>query len=454
MLKIYNTLKKEEQVFTPIEPGKVRMYSCGPTVYNYAHIGNLRSYVFADILKRTLQYENLEVKHVINITDVGHLVSDGDDGDDKMTKALKREGLPMTIEAMKSVALKYEAAFIEDLQKLNIKLPDQFPRATDHIAEDIEIINELESKGFVYKTGDGLYFDTSKDGNYGTLGGLSDENVARVETNSEKKSPRDFALWKFNDELGWDTPWGKGFPGWHIECSGMSMKYLGEHFDIHTGGIDHIPIHHNNEIAQSENATGKQYVNYWLHNAFLNVDNQKISKSLGNDIYLRTLEEKGFSAIDYRYLLLQANYRYPINFTWESLEASQTALKKLKNVFLELGTDEGVINHAYTKRFMEEMDKNLNTPQALAILWQLVKDEDMLLADKKATLLDFDKVLGLGMDTWTRDEIPDEVLVLARERNTARLSKDWTKSDTLRDQITKLGYEILDKGEDFEIRKI
>ena len=454
MLKIFNTLKKEEQVFTPIEPGKVRMYSCGPTVYNYAHIGNLRSYVFADISKRTLQYENLEVKHVINITDVGHLVSDGDDGDDKMTKALKREGLPMTIEAMKSVALKYEAAFIEDLQKLNIKLPDQFPRATDHIAEDIEIINKLESKGFVYKTGDGLYFDTSKDGNYGTLGGLSDENVARVETNSEKKSPRDFALWKFNDELGWDTPWGKGFPGWHIECSGMSMKYLGEHFDIHTGGIDHIPIHHNNEIAQSENATGKQYVNYWLHNAFLNVDNQKISKSLGNDIYLRTLEEKGFSAIDYRYLLLQANYRYPINFTWESLEASQTALKKLKNVFLELGTDEGVINHAYTKRFMEEMDKNLNTPQALAILWQLVKDEDMLLADKKATLLDFDKVLGLGMDTWTRDEIPDEVLVLARERNTARLSKDWTKSDTLRDQITKLGYEILDKGEDFEIRKI
>ena len=454
MLKIYNTIKKEEQVFTPIEPGKVRMYSCGPTVYNYAHIGNLRSYVFADILKRTLQYENLEVKHVINITDVGHLVSDGDDGDDKMTKALKREGLPMTIEAMKSVALKYEAAFIEDLQKLNIKLPDQFPRATDHIDEDIEIINKLESKGFVYKTGDGLYFDTSKDGNYGTLGGLSDENVARVETNSEKKSSRDFALWKFNDELGWDTPWGKGFPGWHIECSGMSMKYLGEHFDIHTGGIDHIPIHHNNEIAQSENATGKQYVNYWLHNAFLNVDNQKISKSLGNDIYLRTLEEKGFSAIDYRYLLLQANYRYPINFTWESLEASQTALKKLKNVFLELGTDEGVINHAYTKRFMEEMDKNLNTPQALAILWQLVKDEDMLLADKKATLLDFDKVLGLGMDTWTRDEIPDEVLVLARERNTARLSKDWTKSDTLRDQITKLGYEILDKGEDFEIRKI
>ena len=454
MLKIYNTLKKEEQVFTPIEPGKVRMYSCGPTVYNYAHIGNLRSYVFADILKRTLQYENLEVKHVINITDVGHLASDSDDGEDKMTKALKREGLPMTIEAMKSVALKYEAAFIEDLQKLNIKLPDQFPRATDHIAEDIEIIKLLEEKGFVYKTSDGLYFDTSKDTNYGTLGGLSDENVARVETNSEKKSPRDFALWKFNDELGWDTPWGKGFPGWHIECSGMSMKYLGEHFDIHTGGIDHIPIHHNNEIAQSENATGKQYVNYWLHNAFLNVDNQKISKSLGNDIYLRTLEEKGFSAIDYRYLLLQANYRYPINFTWESLEASQTALKKLKNVFLELGTDEGVINHAYTKRFMEEMDKNLNTPQALAILWQLVKDEDMLLADKKATLLDFDKVLGLGMSSWTRDEIPDEVLTLARERNSARLAKDFSKSDTLRDQIAKLGYEILDKGEDFEIRKI
>ena len=454
MLKIYNTLSKKEEEFVPISTGLVRMYSCGPTVYNYAHVGNLRSYVFADILKRTLRYEGLEVKHVINITDVGHLVSDGDDGEDKMTKALKREGLPMTVEAMKEVAEKYEKAYIEDLQKLNIILADKFPRATDHIAEDIEIIKKLEEKGFVYKTSDGLYFDTSKDSKYGALGGLSDENVARVETNNEKKNPRDFALWKFNSELGWDTPWGKGFPGWHIECSGMSMKYLGEHFDIHTGGIDHISIHHNNEIAQSENATGQKYVNFWLHNNFLNVNDEKISKSLGNDVYLKTLEEKGFGPIDYRYFLLQANYRSPVNFTWESLEASQNALKKLKNNFLDLGTDMGVVSAHYKKIFTEALEDNLNTPKALAVMWELVNDKETLLADKRATLLDFDQVLGLGMDTWTRDEIPADVLELARERNTARLSKDWTKSDELRDKIKSLGYEIKDLGEDFEVRKV
>ncbi len=454
MLKIYNTLSKTEEEFKPRTEGLVKMYSCGPTVYNYAHIGNLRSYVFADILKRTLRYEGLEVKHVINITDVGHLVSDGDDGEDKMTKALKREGLPMTVEAMKEVAEKYEKAYIEDLQKLNIILADKFPRATDHIAEDIEIIKKLKEKGFVYKTSDGLYFDTSKDSKYGALGGLSDENVARVETNNEKKNPRDFALWKFNSELGWDTPWGKGFPGWHIECSGMSMKYLGEHFDIHTGGIDHISIHHNNEIAQSENATGQKYVNFWLHNNFLNVNDEKISKSLGNDVYLKTLEEKGFSPIDYRYFLLQANYRSLVNFTWESLEASQNALKKLKNNFLDLGTDIGTVSAHYKKIFTEALEDNLNTPKALAVMWELVNDKETLLADKRATLLDFDQVLGLGMDTWTRDEIPDEVLSLARERNSARLAKDWDKSDELRDKIKSLGYEIKDLGEEFEVRKI
>ncbi len=453
MLKVYNTLTKKEEEFKPIKEGEVSMYSCGPTVYNYAHIGNLRSYVFADILKRALQYEGLRVKHVMNITDVGHLVSDGDDGDDKMTKALKREGLPMTIEAMKEVALKYETAFVEDLKKLNIILPDVLPRATDHIEEDIEIIKKLEEKGFVYKTSDGLYFDTSKDTNYGALGGLSEEKEARIEANTEKKSPRDFALWKFNSEMGWETPWGKGFPGWHIECSGMSMKYLGEHFDIHTGGIDHIPIHHNNEIAQSENATGKAFVNFWMHNAFLNIDNQKISKSLGNDIYLRTLEEKGFSPADYRYFLLQTNYRSLANFTWEALEAAQNALKKLKNIYMSL-PDTGAVNHAFTKHFTESLEDNLNTPKALAVLWEVANDKEILDADKKATLLDMDRVLGLGMQSWVKDEIPTDVLELARARNTARLAKDWAKSDELRDQITKLGYEILDKGEDFEIRKI
>lgn len=454
MLKIYNTLSKKEEEFKPIKEGYVGMYSCGPTVYNYAHIGNLRSYVFADILKRTLKYEGLEVKHVINITDVGHLVSDGDDGDDKMTKALKREGLPMTLDAMKTIAIKYEEAFVEDLKKLNIILPDVMPRATDHIAEDIEVIKKLEEKGFVYKTSDGIYFDTSKDEHYGMLGGLSQELEARIESNTEKKNPRDFAIWKFNDELGWDTPWGKGFPGWHIECSGMSMKYLGEHFDIHTGGIDHIPIHHNNEIAQSENATGKQFVNFWIHNAFLNIDNQKISKSLGNDIYLSTLLEKGFSPADYRYFLLQTNYQSLANFTWEALEAAQNAMKKLKNIFLDLGDDLGTINHAYKQRFVSSIEDNLNTPEALAVLWQLARDEEILLSDKKATLLDFDKILGLGMDKWIKDEIPEEVIKLVKERAEAKATKNWEKADEIRNKISSLGFEIKDKGEDFEIRRI
>ncbi len=454
MLKIYNTLTKKEEEIVPINPGKIGMYSCGPTVYNFAHIGNLRSYVFADILKRTLQYEGMDVKHVINITDVGHLVSDGDDGDDKMTKALKREGLPMTLEAMKEIAVKFEHAFVDDLKKLNIILPDFLPRATDHISEDIEIIKKLDEKGFVYKTSDGLYFDTSKDSSYGRLGGLSDENEGRIETNSEKKNPRDFSLWKLNQELGWETPWGKGFPGWHIECSGMSMKYLGEHFDIHTGGIDHIPIHHNNEIAQSENSTGKNYVNYWIHNSFLNIDSQKISKSLGNDVYLKTIVEKGFSPIDYRYFLLQGNYRSLINFTWEALEASQNALRKLRNLFIDLGTDTGSVNHAYTKSFQEALDENLNTPGALAVMWELAHDREILNADKRATLIDMDRVLGLGMASWVRDSIPAEVMALVQERANAKSMKDWAKADELRDQITNLGYEILDKGEDFEIRKI
>lgn len=454
MLKVYNTLSKKEEEFKPIASGKALMYSCGPTVYNYAHIGNLRSYVFSDILKRALSYENFSVKHVLNITDVGHLASDSDDGEDKMTKALKREGLPMTLEAMKEVALKYEKAFIDDLKKLNVILPDFMPRASEHIEEDIEIIRKLEEKGFTYITSDGIYFDTSKDENYGALGGLSEEHVARIETNSEKKNPRDFALWKFNSELGWETPWGKGFPGWHIECSGMSMKYLGEHFDIHTGGIDHIPIHHNNEIAQSENATGKPFVNFWLHNNFLNIENEKISKSLSNDIYLKDLEEKGFTPIDYRYFLLQANYRSLVNFTWESLEAAQNALKKLKNIYLSLGEDLGTISASYKQRFTDAIEENLNTPAALSVLWEMARDENMLLADKKTTLLDFDKVLGLRMETWVRDAIPENILILARERNVARLSKDWTKSDELRDKIKDLGYEIKDLGEDFEIRKI
>lgn len=465
MLKLYNTLTKKEEVFEPIEPGRVRMYSCGPTVYNFAHIGNLRSCVFADIVKRTLQYEGLEVKHVMNITDVGHLVSDLDDsGEDKMTKALKREGLPLNMEAMKGLAIKYEKVFLEDIKKLNCIPAQDYPRASDHIAEDIEIIKKLEEKGFTYKTSEGLYFDTSKDALYGMLGGLSKESKERIEENTEKKNQKDFALWKFSDPdgsapsggnpLGWESPWGKGFPGWHIECSAMSMKYLGEHFDIHTGGIDHIPIHHNNEIAQSENATDKKFVNVWLHHNFVNINNEKIAKSLNNEYYLKDIESRGYSPLDYRYFLLSGNYRSLINFTWDGLEAAQKALKKLKNIFLDCGEDVGAVAAYYKSAFTKALEDNLNTSEALAVLWQLARDEQILLADKKATLLDFDKVLGLGIDTWTRDEIPAEVMELVKKRALAKAEKNWPEADEIRNKISELGYEILDKGDDFEVRKI
>lgn len=288
MLYLTNTLTKQKELFVPLNEKNVGMYNCGPTVYDYAHIGNLRAYVFADILRRTLEYAGYTVNQVMNITDIGHLSSDADDGEDKMTRGLKREGKPLTLEAMKELADFYAEAFKKDLSWLNIEMPHHMPKASEHIAEDIALIQKLEARGFLYTTSDGVYFNTEKDPHYGKLGGLSDINEAqaRIHAQSEKKSPRDFAVWKKNDVLGYESPWGKGFPGWHMECSAMSMKYLGETFDIHTGGIDHIPVHHNNEIAQSENATGKPYVRTWLHNAFVTVPSGKMAKSEGTGLTL------------------------------------------------------------------------------------------------------------------------------------------------------------------------
>jgi len=451
-LKFYNTLTREKEIFTPINPPNVGFYSCGPTVYNYAHIGNLRSYVFADILQKTLELEHYKVKRVMNITDIGHLVSDGDDGEDKMLKGLKREGKPFTLEAMKELAVFYKDKFMEDLAALNIKTPDIIAFASDHIAEDVEIIQKLLDKGFAYKTSDGVYFEIAKFPDYWKLSGgkeiSENKTESRIKENSEKKNQADFVLWKFSDknDLGYETKIGKGFPGWHIECSAMSIKYLGEQFDIHTGGIDHIPVHHTNEIAQSEAATGKKpFVKLWMHHEFLDTSNGgKMAKSGDNFITLRTVIDKRINPITYRFWLLMASYRTKVNFVWEALEGAETALKRLYGLYLGLGDAHGHVHKEYQNKFKEYLEDDLDTPRALSLLWDVMKDENMSAGDKKATILDFDKVLGLGFENLKEEKIPAEILKLAEERKEARDNKDFKKSDELRKEINSLGYEIKD----------
>lgn len=397
-LKLHNTLTGLLEEFKPLKEGSVGMYHCGPTVYDYVHIGNLRSYVFADILRRTLEYTGHNVKQVINITDIGHLTSDADMGDDKMVKGLKRENLPITIEGLKSLADKYESAFKDDIKTLNIETPHDFPRATEYLEQEIEVVKKLEEKGFAYRIDDGIYFDTGKFPDYGKLGGLTpiDESVARVQ-GSQKKSPRDFVLWKLSndDHLGFESPWGKGFPGWHIECSAMSKELLGQPFDIHTGGIDHIAIHHNDEIAQSEAAFGVPLANYWLHNEFLTVSEGKMAKSKGTGITLSEVVQGGFDPLAYRYFLLMAHYRTPVTFTWESLTAAGNAYKKLKGLVSK--GEAGTVEEGYKQKFIDKLENDLNTPQALAIVWTLAKDKEVPLENRIATILDFDRVLGLGL---------------------------------------------------------
>ncbi len=459
MIKFHNTLGGEKEEFKPIEAGKVGVYACGPTVYDFAHIGNLRSYIFADILRRTLEYNGYEVKQVMNITDVGHLVSDGDEGEDKMTKALKRESKPLTLEAMKEVADFYAEKFKEDIADLNIETPHVFPKASEHIKEMIEIIKALEEKGFAYKTSGGVYFEVSKFKDYGKLGKINVKGLeegARIEKNPEKRGGADFALWKFNANLGWDSPWGKGFPGWHIECSAMSVKYLGQPFDIHTGGVDHIPVHHQNEIAQSEAAYGKPLANYWLHGEFLVLSEKKMAKSAGTFITLRDLKEKGFNPLAYRFLVLGAHYRTPLNFSWEALEAARNGLEHLYDKISNLKSqisNLGNINEEYKNKFLEKINDDLNTPRALAVVQELLKS-DVSAGDKLATLFDFDRVLGLGLkDSSRTEEIPEEIKKLAEEREAARREKDWQKSDELRERIRSLGYEIEDTDKGHTLKK-
>jgi cysteinyl-tRNA synthetase len=457
-IKLYNTLTKKKEEFTPIDDSLVRMYTCGPTVYNYTHIGNLRSFFFADILSRNLKYNGLKVKQVMNITDIGHLSSDKDSGDDKMTKGLMREGKDLTLKNMRELAEFYTASFKDDLKNLNIQFPDGMYFASDFIKEDIELIRQLENKGYTYQTSDGIYFDISKMADYGALwtGKRSwNEEGARIAENSEKKNPEDFALWKFNDKIGFESPWKMGFPGWHIECSAMSMKFLGEQFDIHTGGIDLIPTHHTNEIAQSECATNKKpFVKFWMHSEHVDTGGEKMAKSTGNFLQIKSLTEKNIDPMSYRFWLLMASYRTKVNFVWEAIEGAETALKRLYGLFLGLGEAVGDVNTDYKARFQEYLNDDLDTPKALTILWDLIKDNKVSNANKKATILDFDKVLGLGFAHLKEENIPEEIIKLAEARIEVRKNKDFKKSDELRAEINSLGYEIKDTETRYKLSKI
>lgn len=458
MLHLYNTLTGKKEDFAPLSPPSVGLYTCGPTVYNYAHIGNLRAYVFADTLRRTLEYSGYEVKHVMNITDIGHLTSDADDGDDKMVKALKREGLPMTLEGLKQVADKYTNLFIEDMKALNIESPHEMPRASEHIKEDIEIIQKLEAKGIAYKTSDGVYFDVSKFPSYGTRGGFKLGELregARVAVNTEKKNPRDFSLWKFasGDFPAFQSPFGPGYPGWHIECSALSRKYLGQPFDIHTGGIDHIPTHHQNEIAQSEAAYDSPLAQRWMHSEFINIGEAKMAKSGGNFITLQTLKDRGIHPLAYRYFLLTAHYRSPVNFSFEALEAAQTAYCKLLMSFsvLEVSSASSVI--PAEAGIQESLSDDLNTSAVIAGVWRLLKEKNY------RSIVDADRILGLDIENQSKklaeemNAVPEDIKKLASTREDARRQKDFKKSDELRDQIQKEGFEVMDTDSGPLLRK-
>lgn len=458
-LELFNTLSRKKEIFEPINPDQVGLYTCGPTVYNYAHIGNMRTYLFEDILKRVLYYNNYRVNHVMNITDVGHLTGDRDMGEDKIEKESKKEN-----KTAWEIAKFYTNAFKEDLKNLNIIYPDIFCCATDNIKEQIDMINILEKKGFTYQTSDGLYFDTSKVENYAKLSHQKLEELkegATVEANIEKRNPTDFALWKFSPknakrQMEWESPWGVGFPGWHIECSAMSVKYLGEQFDIHCGGVDFINLHHTNELAQTEAVTGKiPWVKYWLHGEFLNLkDGEKMAKSTGNFLTLNSeFLKKNINPLVYRYATLSIHYRKQMEWSTDMIISASNSYYSLLKKVENLGNEIGEINLDFKNQFLNEINNDLNMPKALAVVSELFKSE-ISNADKKATILDFDKVLGLGLDQLKKEEIPDEILQITKEREIAREEKNWSKSDELRDKIYSLGYEIKDTDSGAKISKI
>ncbi len=444
--QLYDTYTRAVREFEPLDPPHVGMYTCGPTVYDYAHIGNLRTYIFEDLLRRTLEFNSYQVRHVMNITDVGHLTSDADTGEDKMEKGARRTGLSAW-----DIAEMYTQAFREDMKYLNILEPHVWCKATDHIQEQVDTIRCIEEKGFTYRTSDGIYFDTSKLPDYGYLARLDIEGLQagqRIDM-GEKRNPTDFALWKFSPpgekrQMEWDSPWGVGFPGWHIECSAMSAKYLGTYFDIHCGGEDHIPVHHPNEIAQTQACYGTRLANFWIHGYFLQLDEAKMAKSAGGFLRVQTLMDKGYDPLAYRFFCLGANYRAKLNFSWEGLDGAATALDRLRAAAYEWG-EPGALDEEYVDRFAACINDDLNMPRAVALTWDLVKS-DLPASTKKATLLQFDRVLGLRLAEWQpkEDVIPADIMALVGQRQQARKEKRWKDADALREQVTAAGYEIED----------
>jgi cysteinyl-tRNA synthetase len=449
-LRLFDTYQRSLRDFEPINPDKVSLYACGPTVYDYAHIGNLRTYLFEDILRRALEFNGYRVEHVVNITDVGHLTSDGDTGEDKMEKGAQRTGLSAW-----EIAEKYTVAFKEDFARLNCLAPSQWCRATDHIGEQIDTIRQLEEKGFTYTTSDGVYFDTARQPDYGYLARLNIEGQqagVRVDM-AEKRNITDFALWKLSGtdqkrQMEWDSPWGVGFPGWHTECVAMSAKYLGPFFDIHCGGEDHITVHHTNEIAQAQGCHDTILANFWMHGYFLQLDAAKMSKSSGDFLRLQTLVDQGLDPLAYRFFCLGASYRAKLNFNWESLEGAATALERLRTASHQWG-EAGTADATFIQRFTGHINEDLNTPRGLALAWELVR-ADLPDATKKATLLEFDRVLGLGLADWqppVEEEAPAAVIEMAHKRQEARAAKDWALADSLRDEIAAAGFELEDTPE-------
>ncbi|MBN1249863.1 MAG: cysteine--tRNA ligase [Anaerolineae bacterium] len=453
-LQLYDTYTRSLRQFEPLNPPEVGLYTCGPTVYDYAHIGNLRTYIFEDLLKRVLMLNGYEVKHVMNITDVGHLLSDGDLGEDKMEMSARLTG-----KSAYELADHYTEAFKADMKHLNIIEPTIWCRATDHIEEQIELVKCIEDHGYTYKTDDGIYFDTSKLDDYGYLARMDVEGLqagARVRL-GEKRNPTDFAIWKFSPEdsqrqMEWDSPWGVGFPGWHIECSAMSAKYLGAFFDIHCGGEDHINVHHTNEIAQTQACYGTRLANFWLHGYFLNVDTGRMGKSAGNFLRVQELIDRGYDPLAYRYLCLGAHYRSRLTFSWDALDAAATGLDRLRETVYDWGAP-GQVSQEWMDIFSDHVNDDLNVARGLAAAWDLTKSQ-LSDADKKATVLAFDEILGLRLGEWEPAGVPAEVLKLAQERAAARAAKRWAEADALRDEIAEAGYEVRDTPEGPVVRKL
>ena len=458
----YNTLTRKKEKFEPIEKSEVKIYSCGPTVYKDASIGNMRTNIFQDVLRRVLKYNGYKIKHAMNITDVGHLVSDGDEGEDKMLKSAREEN-----KSPEEIAAHYTKLFFEDLKNLNLEMPEIVCKATDHIQDMLKYVEKLVEKGFAYETSTAIYFDISKLDKYPILSNLNIEDQkagARVEVDKEKRNPQDFALWikaPENHIMKWNSPWGKSYPGWHIECSAMGQKYLGEQFDIHTGGIDLIPTHHENEIAQSKGYCGKVPARFWMHGEYLLIDGGKMSKSLGNVYLLKDIINKGYDPLSYKLFTYSSHYRNKLNFTWDAIEGASKSLERLKNGYKmhkegKEEVEEEIIKE-YEERFHKAINDDLNMPLSMGVVWEVVRNEKK--SPKFAELLlKFDTVLGLKIDEETKrneshDEIPEEILKLVEERNEARKNKDWAKSDELRDIIKEKGYIVKDSKEGTTIEK-